>query len=106
MSPRSFLYLSDPKLDPDNIRGMDQKNIDDLAEKMKKGEPIDTPYLQIHLDGMDVYSHEGRHRALGAIKAGIKQMPVYIYTDDPMTDDQRKQLSVIPSQVLTPYYRN
>lgn len=101
MSPRNFLHLASPKLDPDNPEGFDKKAIDDLANKMKAGKPIDTPFLQVK-DENQVRSHEGRHRALGAIKAGISQIPVYIYTDEPMNTTQREQFSLVPFKVLKP----
>lgn len=116
MSPRLFMSLASPKgflayemnnnkltegLGGETVE-QSEESIKNIADSMKKGEPISTPYLNVDLKELRVFQHEGRHRAFGALDAGIKQMPVYIYTDEPMTDSQRIRINKNPFQVLQP----
>ena len=52
----------------------DDSKIKKFASKMKSGEKFDMPYLNLTQG-----EQEGRHRAVAAMIAGIKLIPVYIY---------------------------
>ena len=101
MTPRQFLDKSDPARDIENSDNKyTKKTIDELAKKMRNQTPIDTPFLLVD-ENLVVYQHEGRHRASAAIKAGIKEMPVYIYGREPFTNDQLSYIATIPNRILT-----
>lgn len=111
MTPEEYLTLACPKcleeykskgvsgIDFD-VRGKEftQKNISELTKLMEDGEPIDTPYIEI--SGNDVVGHEGRHRAISAIEAGIEKIPVYIYNRDEFDDDARRAVTDDPINEL------
>lgn len=78
ITPDEFLMLATGGDIRDLKSKYSQENIKNLAEKMKKGTPIDTMFLITAEDGR-VFTFEGRHRAMAAIEAGIKQIPVYVY---------------------------
>ncbi len=113
MTPRQFLEKACPKclreadtvgiseLDFD-MRGKEktQETIKNVTEAMMEGNSIETPFLSVNLDGLKVRSHEGRHRAFSAIQAGIEEIPVYIYTNDTMSDDIRERITNDPINEL------
>lgn len=108
MSPKEFLELASPRVartgKRNDLRGDEftKENIDGLTNSMIKGEPIDTVYLNIDKN-LQVFSHEGLHRALSAIRAGIKQMPVYVYMNfDSFTDEQIQNVTRDPISHLIP----
>ena len=117
MSPREFLEKACPnclkqsdevgikEIDFD-IRGKEQtqKTIDSVTEAMKNAQSVETPYLQVR--GGSVWGHEGRHRAFSAIQAGIEKMPVYIYTSDEMSDEEREEITNDPMGEISPDIRN
>jgi hypothetical protein len=47
-------------------------------KKMKKDEPLDTPYLKLDLIRCRFVLHDGRHRVVAADERGIKEIPVMI----------------------------
>lgn len=105
MSPKQFLELASPKTlerGRMDIRGDEHtKEItDELTKRMIVGKTVDTPFLQVNKD-LKVFSHEGQHRALSAIKAGIKLMPVYVYGNE-FTDQQLAEISEKPMWILKP----
>jgi hypothetical protein len=93
LSPDEFLSLADPSTEEW------MKQDDKLTDKMKRGVPIDTPYIETR-DGNIVYGHEGRHRAISAKEAGIKQIPVYVYNRDKITPDMRRKIVNSPMTTL------
>jgi len=93
LSPDEFLSLADESAEEW------MKRDDKLTDKMKRGVPIDTPYLSTE-DGNIVYGHEGRHRAISAKEAGIKQIPVYVYNRDKITPDMRRKIVNSPMTTL------
>ena len=108
MSPQEFLELASPRTartgKRNDIRGekFTEENIDNLTKAMMNGEPINSVYLNINKD-LKVFGHEGLHRALSAMKAGIKQMPVYVYMSfDSFNDDQIKKVTRSPTSHLKP----
>ena len=116
LSPRDYLRLACPNclqmFDKVGFEGLDfdargkeftKENIDKFAQRLKEGKTIDTIFLHADLDDMEITSHEGRHRAFGALKAGLEQIPVYIYNDE-MNDQQREEITNNPTG-LTPDLR-
>ena len=106
MSPEDFLKLASPNtliIGRHDIRGdsYTTKITDKLTKRMLNGQPVDTTYLMVD-ENFRVYSHEGQHRALSAIKAGIKEMPVYVYTSNQLTDNQLTEISLRPQIYLKP----
>ena len=102
MSPREFLDKSDPTGGfENNLSDYNKKTIDNLAKKMRNKTPIDTPYFIVDED-LRVFSHEGRHRALAAIKAGIEKMPVYVYAHHKYTDKEIEKITNIPTYAIKP----
>lgn len=105
MSPRQFLELASPKTlvhGRKDIRGEKHTKeiVDKLTQRMMDGRPVDTMYLQVNKD-LKVYSHEGQHRALSAIEAGIEHIPVYVYGDG-FNDEQLEEISDRPMRILKP----
>lgn len=105
LSPKQFLELASPKTlerGRMDIRGEEHtKEItDELTKRMMEGKTVDTPYLQVNKD-LKVFSHEGQHRALSAIKAGIEKIPVYVYGNE-FTDQQLAEISEKPMWILKP----
>jgi len=105
MTPRQFLELASSKTlvhGRKDIRGEKHtKEITDkLTQRMLDGRPVDTMYLQVN-DDLKVYSHEGQHRALSAIEAGIELIPVYVYGDG-FNDEQLEEISDRPMRILKP----
>lgn len=107
MSPEEFMELADPSHptyelfvegDPSRV-----KMINNLTEKMNKGQLMDTPFLSVD-ENLQVKQHEGRHRALSAIRTGIKKIPVYVYGSSSFSfsDSQLEQLSRSPRFSLRP----
>jgi len=93
IDPRDFLKLtiSDEELEKwteGSENGWGQKvrslNVEDLKKE------IQTPYLKIYSDdGDDVIGHEGRHRMLAMMRAGIQKTPVIIIDMDTKYSKQR-----------------
>jgi len=119
MSPREYLRLACPKCLEDfdesiisgkdgfedldfDIRGKDftKEIINEIESELKKGNPVST--IRLEITGNQVYSHEGRHRAFGALKAGMKQIPVYVLSDEPMEDEFREKITNDPVGELLP----
>ena len=86
MKPQNFLYFSSPLITSDES----EKVIKRLTTVLESpnGE-MDTPNLSVR--GDKVINHEGRHRAIAAIKAGIKEMPVYLYFKESLPDLRRER---------------
>ena len=102
MSPKEFLDKSDPAGGlENNLSDYNKKTIDNLAKKMRNQTPIDTPYFIVDED-LRVFSHEGRHRALAAIKAGIEKMPVYVYAHHKYTNKEIEKITNIPTYAIKP----
>ena len=107
MSPLEFLKLSAPQLarNPEkrnfDIRGTDRaiKVIDTLKKRMLEGKPVDTCYIKVD-NTMNVWGHEGRHRALSAIQAGIELMPVYVMGR--FSDENKEKIMSDPLKYLIP----
>lgn len=81
MSPDEYLDLISKGFNStrDSIEsGADQKTVDEYAEAMRRGDKF--PMLSIDRAGGE-FKQEGRHRALAAKKAGIKQVPVRFRED-------------------------
>ena len=57
---------------------------------IKKGKPIPTPRIELNKDG-DIESIEGISRVKGALIEGVKEIPVYIITRDPIESMSRLQ---------------
>ncbi len=121
MSPRDYLRLSCPicleDFDESVISGRDgfadldfdmrgkedtQATINEIDSELRKGNPVNTVRLEI--TDNKVVTHEGRHRAFGAMKAGIEQIPVYVYSldNEPMEDDFRERITNDPTNELIP----
>lgn len=93
IDPRDFLKLtiSDEELEKwteGSENGWGQKvrslNVEDLKKE------IQTPYLKIYSDdGDDVIGHEGRHRMLAMMRAGIQKTPVIVIDMDTKYSKQR-----------------
>lgn len=107
MSPTDFLRLASPRTLTEgrkDIRGkkFTEQNVDQLSKLMEKGQPINTVFLQVN-ENLKVFGHEGQHRALSAINAGIKEMPVYVYLSSrSYTDSEKERVSIEPFLALKP----
>ena len=81
MSPQEYLKQVnaaqgiDFEFAPSPIRK--PKTISKIKTALQKGETIETPWLTVHKG--KIVDQEGRHRAVAAIRAGISEMPVFIY---------------------------
>jgi 8-oxo-dGTP diphosphatase len=73
--PADFLALASPIVHDD----VAAENVQDLLETMQR-RPIDPPVLVLR--GKKVVSHDGRHRALAAIKLGLESIPVLLLDVD------------------------
>ena len=110
MSPKEYLKLASPRTletgERNDIRGDEhtKETVDKLTQRMLDGKPVDTMYLEVN-DDMKVYSHEGQHRALSAIKAGIEELPVYVYGAY-FTEKQLRDISLRPMSILQHDTRN
>lgn len=56
--------------------------INQLKDRMRKGEPIDAAYLDVDVNNGRVITQEGRHRAQAAAELGIDEIPVIVFTKD------------------------
>ena len=75
MTPDEFLSRTKPL----EIDELTRENIDELREKMERGEPLDP--LTIYKDDLtDVRASDGRHRAIAAKELGIEIVPVLDFT--------------------------
>jgi len=101
LSPNEFLDFVDPKKHGKSRyeSNIDKDITDQLTKRMLNGKPIDSLQLLINED-LSVYQHEGQHRALAAIKAGIKQVPVFVYSRTPMTEDNIIKITNSPTKFL------
>lgn len=65
------------------------KTLEEYNKFAKNGETILMPWLEVSMDGRDLYNerdikvgqiigHEGRHRAAALIKAGVNKMPISV----------------------------
>ena len=71
MSPTEFLRITPPT----EFR---KENVDNLKEKIKKGE-MDVLFLDVDVKDCKVLAHEGRNRAKASQELGIKEIPVVIF---------------------------
>jgi hypothetical protein len=107
MTPQFYIELASPRVaesgERNDIRGEShsEETIDELTHLMKGGVPIDTVFLQTDGNGQ-VTGHEGLHRAMSAIKAGIRLMPVYTYSYDGYDDKTLEEISNEPRSILKP----
>ncbi len=103
MSPDDFLNYADPKDHGASRYDLeyDKKVVDELVEKMENGTPIDSFHLDVN-ENMEVTDHEGQHRAVASIKAGIKEIPVMIYAKigTEFSEEQIKEISQNPIETL------
>ncbi len=103
LSPDEFLNYADPKDHGASRydREYDRNVTDELTEKLKNGTPMDGLHLDVD-ENMVVVDHEGQHRALASIKAGIKEIPVYIYSKygTQFTEEQIKEISQNPTGIM------
>lgn len=109
MSPTDFLRLASPRTLTEgrmDLRGKEftEKNVDKLTNLMEQGKPIDTVFLQVN-ENLKVFTHEGQHRALSAIKAGINEIPVYVYKSEPYKNNEKERVSIEPFLALKPNNR-
>lgn len=74
-APESFLELVTPVVHDEET----EENVEYLAELLHS-RPVDPPAL--FLRGNKVVGHDGRHRALAAIKLGLRQIPVLLLDAD------------------------
>jgi len=89
MSPRDFLILCAggrhhlyPELMQSALENRDwvyKKSLDYFKEKIRKGECVFVPFLEVDIETCRVVSHEGRHRALAALQLGVEKIPVVLY---------------------------
>ena len=54
-------------------------------KRMRKDEPLDTPYLKLDLARCRFVLHDGRHRVVAAHERGVKDIPVMIEHQVPKT---------------------
>jgi len=107
MTPEEYMELSDPTKPTYELFVADSpssiKTINELTTKMQKGTSIDTPFLTVD-ENLQVKSHEGRHRALSAIRAGILKIPVYVYggSSFDFSDKQLNNIAKSPRLAMKP----
>ena len=98
MSPKQYIekankwVLSEGRNDPRGEK-YTKESIANIKDRIKKGLPIDTPYLEIDEDNK-VVSQEGNHRSLAAIEMGLEEIPVYILRDGSNDKDTFSQKDI------------
>lgn len=101
LSPDDFLTYADPighgasRLE----RPLEKQDVDDLAEKLMQGQPMDSLNLEL-TDDNHVWQHEGQHRALASIIAGIKEVPVIVYKTSGFTEEEQEKIANNPNEIL------
>ncbi len=112
MSPTDYLNTVSPRTlltgKRNDIRGEEhtEETIDMLTKLMMDGKNVDTAYLIVS-DDNDVFTGEGQHRALSAIKAGIELMPVYIYKNGgEFSEEDYQSIPKNPMGTLKPDLRS
>jgi hypothetical protein len=58
-------------------------------KRIEKYKPQDAPFLELDLAKCQFVYHDGRHRAVAADELGVKEIPVFIKHDVPVTEEQR-----------------
>lgn len=71
------------------IRGLDRSQVDNLKEKIQKGEQMYTPWL----DERGINGQEGRHRAAAAYELGLDKIPVVYWPKDESRIPQTPEVS-------------
>ncbi len=89
VTPRAFLYESTNQsfghpLSPAEFKEsqvFSRVSHDDITLRLKMGEPLDPPFLDIDWkDGeWKFVRHEGRHRAMAAHELGIEEIPIIVF---------------------------
>jgi hypothetical protein len=102
MSPEQFLHYADPVGHGASRteRPVEMKIVNDIADKMKAGKPMDSLSLTIG-DDNHVYGHDGQHRALASIIAGIKEVPVIVIKTTGLTEEEQVEITNNPTRILT-----
>lgn len=55
-----------------------ESSVKSKEKRLKKGEPLNTPYLKLDLTRCRFVLHDGRHRVVAADERGVKEIPVMI----------------------------
>jgi len=80
MKPQRFI-----KLTPE-VPNFSERSINNLRERIKDGKKLEPPFLEVHIDDMQVVSHEGRHRAFVAKEQGVSEIPVIVVHREDMRE--------------------
>jgi len=59
------------------FRGDERGSVEYIRRKLRRGDPVETPYLDVAEDSAK--GHEGRHRSRALYEEGVKDMPVELY---------------------------
>jgi hypothetical protein len=76
VKPSDYLYLTQAQNGMDIFHKDDVDSLNHILHRIQKEEPLDAPILEINLAKKQIENHDGRHRALGTMLSGIKDLPV------------------------------
>ena len=82
MAPAEFLgYAYDGELieerSDDDVKATETKVLR-KEKRLRKGRPLETPYLKLDLASCRFVLHDGRHRVVAADERGVEEVPVMI----------------------------
>lgn len=76
MKPNDYLYLTKADQGINIFHKEDVSSLNNILYRIQNEKPIDAPFLEINLQKKRVENHDGRHRALGTMLSGIKELPI------------------------------